>query len=313
MIKKVVRNDARIARHSRIRNKVSGTKDVPRLNVFRLHNNIVAQIIDDEASKTLVSASSIAVAKVGNYSFASNNSISSSMALQNAINFAIGDGSNVKNVELLANVDLVLDEECIDASMPVTINLGGFTINQSSTYYLSPNITLNSNNLGANLSKLLGDVFDISNKPKDIIIYELSDGSNLDTTKTYKLYRDGELVGLEKEELGKYRYKGDDENLTPIKGRLYLDNLNKGSYRLVSSDNKSIEFSIDESGNISGNVTENTRNSNSTETISVSEAEVILTIQTGVKKHYYILFIIPIVLITILLMFIVRKNRKREI
>ena len=270
---------------------------------------------DDKTYKEylVVSASSIAVAKVGNYSFASNNSISSSMALQNAINFAIGDGSNVKNVELLANVDLVLDEECIDASMPVTINLGGFTINQSSTYYLSPNITLNSNNLGANLSKLLGDVFDISNKPKDIIVYELSDGSNLDTTKTYKLYRDGELVGLEKEELGKYRYKGDDENLTPIKGRLYLDNLNKGSYRLVSSDNKSIEFSIDESGNISGNVTENTRNSNSTETISVSEAEVILTIQTGVKKHYYILFIIPIVLITILLMFIVRKNRKREI
>ena len=59
MIKKVVRNDARIARHSRIRNKVSGTKDVPRLNVFRSNNNIFAQIIDDEAGVTLVSASSL--------------------------------------------------------------------------------------------------------------------------------------------------------------------------------------------------------------------------------------------------------------
>ena len=59
MIKKVVRNDARIARHDRIRNKISGTKIVPRLNVFRSNSNIFAQIIDDEAGVTLVSASSL--------------------------------------------------------------------------------------------------------------------------------------------------------------------------------------------------------------------------------------------------------------
>ena len=59
MIKKVVRNDARVARHTRIRNKVSGTKDVPRLNVFRSNSNIFAQIIDDEAKVTLVIASSL--------------------------------------------------------------------------------------------------------------------------------------------------------------------------------------------------------------------------------------------------------------
>ena len=59
MIKKVVRNDARKARHERVRAKLSGTKEVPRLNVFRSNNNIFAQIIDDEAGVTLVSASSI--------------------------------------------------------------------------------------------------------------------------------------------------------------------------------------------------------------------------------------------------------------
>lgn len=59
MIKKVVRNDARVARHTRIRNKLSGTKDVPRLNVFRSNSNIFAQIIDDEAGVTLVSTSSL--------------------------------------------------------------------------------------------------------------------------------------------------------------------------------------------------------------------------------------------------------------
>ena len=59
MIKKVARNDVRKARHERVRNKVSGTKDVPRLNVFRSNSNIFAQSIDDEAGVTLVSTSSL--------------------------------------------------------------------------------------------------------------------------------------------------------------------------------------------------------------------------------------------------------------
>lgn len=59
MIKKVVRNDVRKARHSRVRNKVVGTTKIPRLNVFRSNSNIFAQIIDDEKGVTLVSASSI--------------------------------------------------------------------------------------------------------------------------------------------------------------------------------------------------------------------------------------------------------------
>ena len=59
MIKKVSRNEMRQARHARVRNKISGTTEVPRLNVFRSNNNIFAQIIDDEKAVTLVSASSI--------------------------------------------------------------------------------------------------------------------------------------------------------------------------------------------------------------------------------------------------------------
>ena len=58
MIKKVSRNEARQARHARVRAKVSGTKDIPRLNVFRSAKNISVQIIDDETGVTLVSASS---------------------------------------------------------------------------------------------------------------------------------------------------------------------------------------------------------------------------------------------------------------
>ncbi len=59
MIKKESRNVARLARHTRVRNKVSGTNEVPRLNVYRSNSNIFAQIIDDTTGTTLVSASSI--------------------------------------------------------------------------------------------------------------------------------------------------------------------------------------------------------------------------------------------------------------
>ena len=59
MIKKVARNEVRQARHERVRKTVNGTSSTPRLNVFRSNGNIFAQIIDDEAGKTLVSACSI--------------------------------------------------------------------------------------------------------------------------------------------------------------------------------------------------------------------------------------------------------------
>ncbi len=59
MIKKESKNDARKRRHLRIRKDINGTKDIPRLNVFRSNANIVAQIIDDQAKTTLVSCSTI--------------------------------------------------------------------------------------------------------------------------------------------------------------------------------------------------------------------------------------------------------------
>lgn len=57
MIKKVSRNDVRKKRHHRIRAKISGTPEVPRLNVFRSNKNIYAQIIDDVNALTIASAS----------------------------------------------------------------------------------------------------------------------------------------------------------------------------------------------------------------------------------------------------------------
>jgi len=59
MITKPNSNKARLKRHKRVRNHISGTAARPRLNVFRSLNNIYAQVIDDVAGVTLVSASSL--------------------------------------------------------------------------------------------------------------------------------------------------------------------------------------------------------------------------------------------------------------
>ena len=59
MIKKESNNIARQIRHARVRNKVAGTAECPRLNVFRSNSHIFAQLIDDENGTTLVSSSSV--------------------------------------------------------------------------------------------------------------------------------------------------------------------------------------------------------------------------------------------------------------
>ena len=59
MIKKACKNDVRIRKHTRVRKKVAGTEQRPRLNVFRSLKQIYAQIIDDQAGVTLVAASTL--------------------------------------------------------------------------------------------------------------------------------------------------------------------------------------------------------------------------------------------------------------
>ena len=58
MVKIKDSNKARLTRHKRVRGKISGTPEIPRLNVFRSRTNIYAQIIDDVNGVTLVAAAS---------------------------------------------------------------------------------------------------------------------------------------------------------------------------------------------------------------------------------------------------------------
>lgn len=66
MIKKIDKNKLRKERRVRVRNKISGTSERPRLNVYRSLNHVYAQVIDDVAGHTLASASSLSaeIAKV---------------------------------------------------------------------------------------------------------------------------------------------------------------------------------------------------------------------------------------------------------
>ena len=66
MIKKINKNQDRQKRHLRVRRKIKGTAETPRLSVYRSLNHIYAQIIDDVKGVTLVTASTLDKAVKGN-------------------------------------------------------------------------------------------------------------------------------------------------------------------------------------------------------------------------------------------------------
>ena len=66
MIKRPNTNAQRLKRHKRVRGKISGTPECPRLCVFRSEKHIYAQVIDDVNGNTLVSASTVEKAFTGN-------------------------------------------------------------------------------------------------------------------------------------------------------------------------------------------------------------------------------------------------------
>ena len=72
MIKKADKNELRKKKHMRIRNRISGTPERPRLNVYKSNKNIYAQIIDDVSGVTLVSASTVEAAIKNSVSYGGN-------------------------------------------------------------------------------------------------------------------------------------------------------------------------------------------------------------------------------------------------
>ena len=65
MFKKRDRNEVRVIRHERVRKKISGTPEMPRLCVYRSNKSIYAQVIDDAAGRTVAAASTLGVKSSG--------------------------------------------------------------------------------------------------------------------------------------------------------------------------------------------------------------------------------------------------------
>jgi len=72
MIKRIDKNKVRLRKHARVRKKIKGTPEKPRLCVFRSSKHIYAQIIDDVSSTTLVAASTLDEALKGKLNYTGN-------------------------------------------------------------------------------------------------------------------------------------------------------------------------------------------------------------------------------------------------
>ena len=88
MISKPDKNKLRLKRHRRIRGKISGTAERPRLSIFRSNKNIYAQLIDDVAGVTLASASTLD----------ENVSDATKVEQASAVGKAIAEAAKAKNI-----------------------------------------------------------------------------------------------------------------------------------------------------------------------------------------------------------------------
>lgn len=250
------------------------------------------------------SASVVIIAKVGNISFSSQSDpyVTATEALQLAINTAANSG---RGVDLLQ--DITIDQN-LTSSTAVTVYRNGHT-ETFEPGITATNITFTNGQAPlASLAKLLSNVSGSGDNENNIVIYEMNDGSELTTTKTYELYLDGNLIGLNEEEAGIYSYSGNTNELRPVKGKIYINELTSGNYKLKSSDNKELDFSIDSDGNITGNVKKYNKTDGKSST-NTSVAELIIAIQTGITRSSYLL-IIPMIILIIMILLCIKKNKE---
>ena len=96
--------------------------------------------------------------------------------------------------------------------------------------------------------------------------------------------------------------------MTTINGRIYLNNITSGSYKLVSSSGKEISFEISDEGALSSNIKENF-SLDTNKILSLSTAEIITSIRTG---QTVIRFGILISLISVILSLLIIAKRQNE-
>ena len=232
-------------------------------------------------------------------------------SLQDAINSASDTNESIitlyKDVTFESNITVPVNKN-------IKLYLNGYTLNKGSYDFTGEGkITVidgTSTNALANIMESVKEVLNIEGIKKNIIIYEMDDGSAISSESTYKLYKDNEEVMLEEDAIGIYSVGNSNDEIRSANNKIYINELSKGKYKLIGDNNKEVKFEIDESGKIIGKVKENTKETR--KLVSTAVAELIIMIQTGIEKVNYIMIILTLLVTISSLLYIVKKTNVKE-
>ena len=266
------------------------------------------KIVTEDDSQTSTTASTLeligsteSVASVGTLNFAN---------IQSAINYAVL--SNQANIVLHKNITLESDLTKPDG-IEVNIYLNNFNLNLDN-YNVASGINIKNetySDVSGSISKILSNIFGINGISKNIVIYQMEDGSKLSNIVDYTLYKkengDYNEISFDEENIGRYTVGKETIIIRTVRNKIYLSNLSEGDYKLVGSDNKELEFNIYQN-NISNNIREDLSDRVKIESISI--ATLILQLNTGIIRPSLITLAILFMIVIILSIFVVRKNKR---
>ena len=242
------------------------------------------------------------------------------VAVLNGINFtslqdAINSASDTNESIITLYKDVTFESNItVPANKNIKLYLNGYTLNKGSYDFTGEGkITVidgTSTNALASIMESVKEVLNIEGIKKNIIIYEMDDGSAISSESTYKLYKDNEEVMLEEDAIGIYSVGNSNDEIRSANKKIYINELPKGKYKLIGDNNKEVKFEIDESGKIIGNVKENTKETS--KIVSTAVAELIIMIQTGIEKVNYIMIILTLLVTISSLLYIVKKTNVKE-
>ena len=242
------------------------------------------------------------------------------VAVLNGINFtslqdAINSASDTNESIITLYKDVTFESNItVPANKNIKLYLNGYTLNKGSYDFTGEGkITVidgTSTNALANIMESVKEVLNIEGIKKNIIIYEMDDGSAISSESTYKLYKDNEEVILEEDAIGIYSVGNSNDEIRSANNKIYINELPKGKYKLIGDNNKEVKFEIDESGKIIGKVKENTKETR--KLVSTAVAELIIMIQTGIEKVNYIMIILTLLVTISSLLYIVKKINVKE-
>ena len=242
------------------------------------------------------------------------------VAVLNGINFtslqdAINSASDTNESIITLYKDVTFESNItVPANKNIKLYLNGYTLNKGSYDFTGEGkITVidgTSTNALANIMESVKEVLNIEGIKKNLIIYEMDDGSAISSESTYKLYKDNEEVMLEEDAIGIYSVGNSNDEIRSANNKIYINELSKGKYKLIGDNNKEVKFEIDESGKIIGKVKENTKETR--KLVSTAVAELIIMIQTGIEKVNYIMIILTLLVTISSLLYIVKKINVKE-